>query len=74
VSTINHVRLARLNPLIARECGDEHAFREEFPFWLRPAAAKPDRYTRHANICPACRTAKALGTGLASAMTDSSST
>ena len=63
MSTINHIRAARLNPAIARDCEDEHVDRGEFPFWLRPAAVKPDRYTRRTNVCPECRTAKALGTG-----------
>lgn len=63
MSTINHTRLARLNPAIARECDEGHADSAEFPFWLRPGSAKPDPYVRRANICPLCFTAKATGTG-----------
>ena len=64
MATINRVRAARLNPLIARDYEHESAPpRAELPFWLRPAPAKPDRYVRRANICPECFTAQALGTG-----------
>jgi hypothetical protein len=63
--TINRVRVARLNPLIARDYEREGTPDEpEFPFWLRPTPVRRDPYTRSANICPACFTAKSTGTGV----------
>jgi hypothetical protein len=66
VATINRVRAARLNPLIAREIERESGNgpdRSDFPFWLRPPACPTDPYLRRGNVCLACNTVKALGTG-----------
>lgn len=64
MATINRIRAARINPLIARDYErDGTSAKADFPFWLRPEPARPDPYTRRANICPVCHLARALGSG-----------
>lgn len=63
MSTINHIRVAQSNSLIARECAADHRHRDrEFPAWLRQPKP-PDPYERRSNVCPECHVTKALGTG-----------
>ncbi len=63
MGTVNHVRLARLNPAIARECDDGHVHREAgHPFGPLPVVTI-DPYTRRSNICSVCHTARTLATG-----------
>jgi hypothetical protein len=63
VSTINHVRLARISPAFARECEGEHQRREPGHRFGPEAEQKLDPYTRRSNICPTCHTARAMSTG-----------
>lgn len=63
MSTIHHVRLARLSPAFARECERDHERRAPGHAFGAPVAERPDPYTRRSNICPVCHTAKATSTG-----------
>jgi hypothetical protein len=59
MSTINHVRAARLNPAIARECEAGHG-RPAGHMYGAPVPPKVDPYTRRSNICPGCWTARPI--------------
>ena len=63
MATISHIRVARLNPAIARECESSHEAPGEGHPYGAPARVVVDPYTRRKNICLACHMAKALGTG-----------
>lgn len=70
MGTINHIRVARSNWSIARECEREHLKREkplgeEFPFWLRGKTntEKPQERswnTSKRNICTECFQVKSV--------------
>lgn len=56
MSTINHIRVARLNPAVARECEDGHVRRSDDHAYGAPTVPAVDPYTRRSNICPVCHT------------------
>ena len=60
MATINHIRVARLNPAIARECEQGHpASGGGHPYGVA-APPRVDPYTRRSNICPLCHTARSV--------------
>jgi hypothetical protein len=63
MATINHLRLNRLNPAIARECEGGHAVRALDHAYGAPLPPSIDPYTRRSNVCPSCHTTRALGSG-----------